>query len=678
MIRKVSIASVAALIAASGAASARNYTGSDTLRVFTQTLVSQCGATGNFPALAGATPQFAYVGGGSGAGGTDMRNGEQDISPQSRALTAAEACELVIEANASTGTGNLGNDEALVNISPAGSGAEGLVIGLDGMSIAVSPGTGARCDTTADTFAAPLAFTSTKTFPVTNFTSNVPDGAATIATFVDVPLPAAGTDPATQLETVGGVLSYRIKPPTVQDPGASFKDVLRILFAGADKTRLAAAGASTPTAQNGGGNTQTAANRLSRCSSDIRRSLVSNWDNIIENTSCGTGPTNCAGGAAPAVQQVRRLYRRADDSGTTDVFLALLGLGGIANQPFCNGTERQDLDPIRRACLPDDDVCGRTNGADNLGLVQALEMYQLVNVTAANMHAAWFPTQICATGIFVLRDAPILPGGGSAVTCPDGAPQVLGQCLTPQAFPVGSASPGANCLNPQSNRSLLSATEDGRVWNRELRAASGNMRTELIAGQTIPTGVTNAIHRSRSRVGGVGQCTLDDATLQIGCIAGNMPCALGYAGREATDNPITLPVAIAAPVGNVPPTTANIQALINPTLGTPYPLARKLYFNSILGFDAIRPEVSTPSLNDAEQNQLIRCLESDTNPAPHAAALTAAGFIALPALPAGQGVPGRIVEFRTGGGTTPGLICEDVNEAQLCAGAVDAPNCVRL
>jgi hypothetical protein len=375
---------------------------------------------------------------------------------------------------------------------------------------------------------------------------------------------------------------------------------------------------------------------------------------------------------------VRRLYRRADDSGTTDVFLSLLGLGGIANQPFCNGTERQDLDPIRRSCLADDDVCGRTNGADNLGLVQTVELYQLVGVTAANMHAAWYPTQACATGIFVLRDAPILPGGGSALTCPDGAPQVLGQCLTPQAFPVGSASPGANCLNPQSNRSLLSATEDGRVWNRELRAASGNMRSELIPGQTIPTGVTNAIHRTRTRVGGLaGQCFFDDATEQIGCIAGNMTCALGYAGREATDNPSS-PVAIAAPVGNVAPTINNIQALINPTLGTPYPLARKLYFNSILGFDAIRTEVNTPAVGDQEQRQLIQCLESTTNPAPHAAALLAAGFIPVPALPAGQGVPGHVVEFRTGGGTTPGLICEDVNEITACGGSVDAPNCQLL
>lgn len=655
MIRKVSIASALVLSTAAGAASARNYTGSDTLRLFTQTLVTQCGAIGGgttFPALAGTSSQFTYIGGGSGQGGTDMRNGEQDIAPQSRGLSAAEACETAIEANPSTGAGNLGNDELAATINPAGSGAEGLIVGLDGMSIAVSPTSGARCDTTpADGFAAPLAFDNSKTFPVTNFTTNVPDGAPNFNTFADVPLPAAGSG----LELVNGVLSYRI---------TDFKDVLRILFAGADKTRTVSSAAA-----GGGGNSQTAANRLSRCSSDIRRSLVSNWDNLVE-----ANPATCTGAASCGT--LRRLYRRADDSGTTDTFLALLGLGAIANQPFCNGTERQDQDPVRRTCLADDDVCGATN----LGLVQAVELYQLQNVSQANMHAAWYPTVPCAQGVFVLRDAPILPGGGSATTCPDGAPQILGQCLTPQSGPATATGTavGGNCLNGQLNTSFLTpGGNDGRSWNRELRSSAGNMRNELIAGQTVPTGISNAIHRTRSRVAGsAGQCLFDDATESIGCIAGNVACSLGFAGREATDNPLSNPVAVAAPVGNVPPTVANIQALINPTLGTAYPLARKLYFNSVLGFDRIRDEVNTPSANDAEQEQLIRCIEQQ--PAPHQAALNAAGFIPVPALPAGAAVAGRVVEFRTGGGTSPGLVCEDVNEQTLCGAPSDSPNCVAL
>ena len=57
---------------------------------------------------------------------------------------------------------------------------------------------------------------------------------------------------------------------------------------------------------------------------------------------CATGA--CSGG-------LRHAYRRDDLSGTTDSFLDLLQLQTISNTPFCNGTERQDSDPIRRAWI---------------------------------------------------------------------------------------------------------------------------------------------------------------------------------------------------------------------------------------------------------------------------------------------------------------------------------------
>jgi hypothetical protein len=409
---------------------------------------------------------------------------------------------------------------------------------------------------------------------------------------------------------------------------------------------------------------------VARCTSDVRRSLVSQWDNIIQ-----ANPATCTGQASCGT--LRRLYRRADDSGTTDTFLSLLGLASVRSgsgeeqEPFCNGRERQDNDPIRRTCLPDDDVCGAL--PSGMGLVQAVELYQVLNVSPANMLAAWYPTTPCTTGVFVLRDAPILPGGASATTCPDGAPQILGQCLTPQSGPANATGTaiGGNCLNSQLNTSFLTpGGNDGRAFNRELRSSAGNMRNELIQGQTVPTGITNAVHRTRSRAGGTGgQCLSADATLSIGCIAGNVACSLGFAGREATDNPST-PVAVAAPVGGVTPTVANIQ---NAT----YPLARRLYINSILGFDAIRDEVPAVAAA-AEQEQLIHCLENV--PSAHAAAIAASGFIDLPDLTP----TADEVEFRAGpplgttGSASPGLLCQDVNEQAVCGASNDAPNCVRL
>jgi ABC-type phosphate transport system substrate-binding protein len=641
MLRNVSTSILSAgLVLVAASASARNYTGSDTLRVFTQTLITQCGAVNGgttYPALAGAS-QFTYVGGGSTAGGTDMRNGEQDISPQSRFLSMAEACETVIEANPSTGAGNLGNDEAQVSIAPPGSGAEGLVIALDGMSLAMSPTTGARCDTTpGDDFSAPLAFSSAKTFFVTDFAQ---DGLPRPPS-----LPVNPSNPAQSIYTF-----------------ANFQDVLRILFAGADSTRANTVG-------EGGGNSQRAANRVARCTSDVRRSLVSQWDNIIQ-----ANPATCTGQSCGTL---RRLYRRADDSGTTDTFLSLLGLAAVRSgtgeeqEPFCNGRERQDNDPVRRTCLAEDDVCGPL--PTGMGLVQAIELYQIQNVSQPNQLAAQYPTTPCTVGVFVLRDAPILPGGGSATTCPDGAPQILGQCLTPQSGPANATGTaiGSNCLNGQLNTSFLTpGGNDGRAFNRELRSSAGNMRNELIQGQTVPTGITNAIHRTRSRPAGAGaQCLLADATLSIGCIAGNVACSLGYAGRESTTNPSN-PIAVAAPVGNVTPTVTNIQN------GT-YPLARRLFVNSILGFDAIRDEVPAVA-SAAEQEQLIQCLERQ--PAAHAAAIAASGFIDLPTVTptADEVVFRQGPPIGTTGSANPGLLCQDLNEVAVCNAPTDAPNCALL
>jgi hypothetical protein len=650
MFRDVSLTSVLVLLAVAGPAAARDYTGSDSLQTFTRALVAQCGAINgglSYPALAGSNPQFNYIGGGSDQGGLDLRNGEQDIAPQARPMNSAEACQNFIAGNPSSGSGNLGNDESPIIINPPGSGAEGLMVAIDGLSIVVGAPTGARCDPTpSDGFAAPLANTPSKTFSVTNFLTNVPDGAASIGVFNDIPLPAPG-----------GVLEGG-PPGTLVYRFTDFKDVLRILFAGADKSRPLAFGPG-----GGGGATQSAANRLSRCSSDIRRSLVSQWDNIVEGN-----PATCTGQTCGTI---RRLFRRGDSSDSTSSFLSLLGLASAANQPFCNGTENDDQDPIRRACLPDDDVCGKAD----LGLVQAVELHDLDGVSTANERAAQFPTVPCRTGVFVLRDAPLLPDGSTVRTCPDGSPQIFTKCLTPQSGPATAVGVGAgvNCLNSQLNTSFLTpGGNDGRAWNRELRTASGALRTQRSTGPGVPVFVTNAVHRMRSRIGGA-QCTFDDATIGVGCIVGSTACTLGFAGRGATEG-ANASLAVAAPVGNIAPTAANIQTLA-------YPLSTPLFFNSITGFANIRSEI--PALaNQAEQQQLVRCLERE--PAAHAAAIAASGLLPLPAIDPNVLVPGHVVEFRRGPvpgtelSTNPGLLCEDVNEVVFCGAPTDVPHCVSL
>ncbi|HVY31350.1 MAG TPA: substrate-binding domain-containing protein [Polyangiaceae bacterium] len=99
----------------------------------------------------------------------------------------------------------------------------------------------------------------------------------------------------------------------------------------------------------GDGSAATATGSAAACTSAYRVSTVKNWQNFTSST-CGH-----------AGNPLRHAFRRDDLSGTTDAFKHLTGVTG-----FCNGATGQDNDPIRRACDPDEQVCG-PNG--DLGIV---------------------------------------------------------------------------------------------------------------------------------------------------------------------------------------------------------------------------------------------------------------------------------------------------------------------
>ena len=116
-----------------------------------------------------------------------------------------------------------------------------------------------------------------------------------------------------------------VPPPVPVYQFDGWQDVLRVLWAGADHTRSPA---------HGGGSGQTAANRVARCSSDIRRSLVASWDNIIDRSAaCDAVPESCQNASTGAGLPLRHLFRPHDLSGTTETFLALLSLGLRDDQP---------------------------------------------------------------------------------------------------------------------------------------------------------------------------------------------------------------------------------------------------------------------------------------------------------------------------------------------------------
>jgi hypothetical protein len=132
---------------------------------------------------------------------------------------------------------------------------------------------------------------------------------------------------------------------------------------------------------------------------------------------------------------------------------------------------------------------------------------------------------------------------------------------------------------------------DGRVYNLHLYfldSTDGKIKYRTIKRGSVDVPVQSAfyrIHTTRTLSGtGAGGCTENTATKQIGCLVQASPCSIGYAGGEAKD---TLPIgtAVAFKVNTLEPTKACIRKLINS--GTPYPISRQLYFNTMAGFENV-------------------------------------------------------------------------------------------
>lgn len=123
-----------------------------------------------------------------------------------------------------------------------------------------------------------------------------------------------------------------------------WKDALRIIYSGMTKS----AGSSIANQD---------------CNSDVRHSLANNWSAMFEGTE------TCV---SAACQRLQRVFRRGDLSGTTDTFLSLLDLPSFrsgdqkAVKPFCNGSDTEDLDPVRVRCANNEQVCTLQNNAPRM------------------------------------------------------------------------------------------------------------------------------------------------------------------------------------------------------------------------------------------------------------------------------------------------------------------------
>jgi len=444
-------------------ANAQDLRGSDTLASVTRDVLASCpGGEG-----------VGYAGGGSPFGEQAMVDGAQEIAPMSRFLDADAACSV-----------------------GGGAAAEGVVIGLDGVSIVAAESTlTASC--TGVVFTGSLAVSATD------------NGEAG--------LQCPGCVDA--VYSFGGAQS------------APWQDALRIVYTGVH-------------------------NEGTRdCQSDVRAALLRDWSRFFEDDACQSG--ECA--------TIRRLWRRADSSGTTDTLLQLLGLPDAQATPFCNGSDLEDLDPIRRPCAPDELVC-QSDGT--LGAVLPIVVPSVVDPPSG------FNTSPCAEGVFTFELAPF-----GVLTCPNNTPTLFGQCLTPR-----DAAGNAGCINQAFNLPAFSDLSlDGRAYNLVVRKSDGTIVLDENNREIV-----GAFYRVRSTTLGAPQapaCAESSSTRQVGCLGELDGCSIGYAGREAAES---APGAVALAVDGRLPTDENVRRLLTPAPDPlTYPLARRLWLTTLVGFDNV-------------------------------------------------------------------------------------------
>jgi cysteine-rich repeat protein len=334
----------------------------------------------------------------------------------------------------------------------------------------------------------------------------------------------------------------------------------------------------------------------------------------------------------------------------------------------------QDNDPIRRLCAgsgtrpaPAEDVCSHSG---DLGLVLPIndveeiaprtnadrynatrcDRGKMASVAAPDVYDAITQTKlVCAKGLLCPNaDTCNAFGGCFAPADASGSPQCLANKLTKPILTISVLAKPNN--NPQAP--WLS---DGRTFNKHLYVDMGGAGAYQMLSSTARVPVTGAYHRihashSVAPVGDSGvavTCQQPDVSDQIGCLVSASPCSLGYGGlRMLTANPSAAPVKI----NKQSPSALCIQAHFL------YPLARKVYLNSVPGFAAV----------GGEELQLAGCMtdlaQTSHNPA------TPPGLVAANVAVSGL-IP--IPPFVNGGAP----FCEDFDEMTLCGAANNVDSC---
>jgi hypothetical protein len=356
------------------------------------------------------------------------------------------------------------------------------------------------------------------------------------------------------------------------------------------------------------------------CNSAVRRALADDWASNFAGTCTGQ-----------PCSRIHRLFRSSDASEVTELFLSMLSLPSTSTNPlvFCNGTEKEDKDPVRRPCSDAEQVCGK--GGD-LGLVLPIISTKVLAPTEA------FPTTPC-TGRMTFAMAPSIDG--VVGRCPNGDIPVFGNsCLVPtdvNGNPVclsRKATHPAFIFDDTPIDGVRPSRADGRVYNLHLHKPDGTYLRDPRDSQLI----SHAFYRIHSKPGATATACLEPSEhRQIGCLAQASPCSIGFGGHEAA----AAPGAAALDVNGIAPTADNIRQLFTQT-GPAWPFSRPIYLNSVAGFVAVG--------NEPVQRAFDTCF---SDPAVIEPAALALGFVPLGGPP----------------------ICQDFDEHAICGAAHNRQAC---
>jgi hypothetical protein len=291
-------------------------------------------------------------------------------------------------------------------------------------------------------------------------------------------------------------------------------------------------------------------------------------------------------------------------------------------------TDLQDGDVIRRPC-DGTGISANTIGEDVCSARGDLGLVLPIWDAPADGPETAFPSNQCDTGLFIAIANELKVNGCSRPAacfspCPNGVlegvdPNGLlsaGTC----AYPAHQAADGTldpRCYNTKGNKlageQLPTAPNnvDGRVYNLHAWIPAGG---QSFMHASVPRATGHALlgppalgsafmvgayyrlhyrHSNQQNQGGAPVfCKEGSATEQMGCLVQASPCSIAVAGRPAgnvMENGVQN--AAALKLNGLDPAPQCIRNLIAssffPAVGAIYPLARRLFLNTVKGFDQV-------------------------------------------------------------------------------------------